>query len=109
MSIMFISALVVFLIFGIALFMAMREIKQLKDERTGLLGKICLMKSERASKLLVVLTLAERQIILGALKTPQYKEWVTAPATKHLIRTIYHALVKKIKEGIRTEWTEEGK
>ncbi len=107
MSIMFISALVVSGIFGGALLASMYEIKHLRRNGATLRNEVFDLKEEMASRadtrLSVILTLAERQIVLGALKTPQYKEWVTAPATKHIIRAIYHALVKKIKRGIRDQ------
>ncbi len=104
---MYISALLVFIVYTIALCVARREIKCLRNDVKILRSEIKRVETEleyhRDVKLIIPLTLAERQIVLGALKTPQYKEWVTAPATKHIIRAIYHALVKKIKRGIRDQ------
>lgn len=107
MSIIYISALLVFIIFGVALYVARREVKCLRSDVKRLRNEIKRLETEleyhRDVKLIVPLTLAERQIILGALKTPQCKDRVTAPATKHIIRSIYNALVRKIKKGIEDQ------
>lgn len=105
MWIIYVPAPFMCIILGVALYGAIREIKHLKQVRTMLLGEIKYLKTELTFHLDVrssmLLNLAERQMILGALKTPEYKDRVTAPATKHLIRAVYHGLVEKVKGGIK--------
>ncbi len=49
----------------------------------------------------VALTGHEKQMILNALDTPQYKAKVEDPKTKFFIRKIYGKLKEKVKESIK--------
>lgn len=101
----YLCALIVCIVFGLALYGARKEIKELKAERLNLLGDICRLKSELAThvytKEKVKLTLPEKRIILDALESPQYKARVQEPQTKRFIRIIYNTLKTKIKESIK--------
>lgn len=105
MWIAYLFALIVCVVFGIALCGAMKETRQLKAERLELLGEICQLKSELATHVYtsnkIALTLPEKRIILDALESPQYKARVTDPKTKRFIRIIYNHLRAKIKESIK--------
>lgn len=101
----YLFAVIVCIVFGIALYGAMTEIKELKAERVSLLGKICRLKSELATHVYtsnkVTLTLPEKRIILNALESLPYKDRVREPQTKKFIRIIYNTLRTKIKESIK--------
>ena len=92
---------------GIRLYQLWKKIKQLRAERTFLLGGIDWHRKEQgkylSGALKIELTLPERRIILDALEFPRYKEKVQDPATKRFIRIIYNTLRKKIKESIKEE------
>lgn len=49
----------------------------------------------------VPLTALEKNMILDALDSPQYKARVEDPNTKFVIREIYRELKKKVKESIK--------
>ncbi len=49
----------------------------------------------------VALTALEKNMILNALDSPQYKAKVQDPKTKFFIREIYRKLKEKIKESIK--------
>ena len=98
-------AFILCIVFGIALYGAMVEIRALKAERLNLLAELCHVKSTLTmhsnSKLTVVLTLPERRMILDALESPRYKDRVTNPKTKKYIRMVYHAAVFQMKKSIK--------
>ena len=109
-SLILIICLILFIagfVLGILLYQAREEIKQLRVERTALLGGVRWLKKEqaryRAGDLKIELTLSERRMIRSALEFPGYKEKVREPATKRFIRIIYNTLRTKIKESIKEQ------
>ena len=91
---------------------SLKIIKQLRKDRNELL-QACAEKNIEISRLSreldkysdveikVALTDNEKQMILNALDSPQYKAKVQDPKTNYFIREIYRKLKEKIKGSIK--------
>ena len=109
----------VILILGLCLYMAYGKIKSLEvakgmllDERAKLSDQMRIkgiavdrltreLKKYSNVEIKVDLTGHEKQMILNALNTSEYKAWIESPKTKHVLRMIYRKLKEKIKGSIK--------
>jgi len=98
------SAFILCIVFGIALYGAIKEIKQFKVKHSTLQEQTNWFKEELVrhldDKLTVVLTLQERRMILNALESFQFKARITEPSTKRYIRDLYRQLMETMKKSI---------
>ena len=106
-NIEYLIVFIVGLVLGICLYRLIKRAKRLQAEREGLWRQVDRLRKElnkyTGAKTKIALTLPEKRIVLSALEGPTYKDKITNPKTKRLIRDIYNTLKGKVKYSIKQE------